>query len=169
VIIEYRWADGHYDRLPAQAADLAHRPVAVLVAVGGDMTAQAAVSATQNTPVVAVFIGDPVANGFVASLNRPGGHVTGISNLNAVIESKRLGLLRELVPQANAIGALQNATSPTAANQKKWGRAAAPSFASCSVGSAATPRGEGSTRQINLSVTEKMHEGHHGLPTTNPR
>jgi putative ABC transport system substrate-binding protein len=119
VIIEYRWADGHYDRLPAQAAELAHRPVAMLVAVGGDMTARAAVSATQSTPVVAVFIGDPVANGFVASLNRPGGHVTGISNLNAVIESKRLGLLRELVPQANVIGALQNPTSPTAANQKK--------------------------------------------------
>jgi len=66
-----------------------------------------------------VFIGDPVANGLVDSLSRPGGNVTGVSNLNAVIESKRLGLLRELVPQAGMVGALQNPDSPTAATQQK--------------------------------------------------
>ena len=78
-----------------------------LVAVGGDMTARAAISATGTIPIVAVFIGDPVSNGLVGSLNRPDGNVTGISNLNAVIEAKRLGLLRETVPQASTIGALQ--------------------------------------------------------------
>jgi putative tryptophan/tyrosine transport system substrate-binding protein len=117
--IEYRWADGHYDRLPEQAAEFARRPVAMLVAVGGDMTARAAISATRTIPIVAVFIGDPVASGLVASLNRPGGNVTGISNLNAVIESKRLGLLRELVPQADTVAALQNPDSPTAASQRR--------------------------------------------------
>ena len=86
IAIEYRWADGHYDRLPEQAAEFVRRPVAVLVAVGGDMTARAAISATRTIPIVAVFIGDPVANGLVVSLSRPGGNVTGVSNLNAVIE-----------------------------------------------------------------------------------
>jgi len=119
VAIDYRWADGHYDRLPEQAVEFVRRPVAVLVAVGGDMTARAAISATRTIPIVAVFIGDPVANGLVVSLNRPGGNVTGVSNLNAVIESKRLGLLRELVPQAGTVGALQNPDSPTATTQQK--------------------------------------------------
>ena len=119
VAVEYRWADGHYDRLPAQAAELAERPVAVLVAVGGDMTARAAISVTRIIPIVSVFIGDPVASGLVASLSRPGGNVTGVSNLNAVIESKRLGLLRELVPDADTLGSLQNPDSPVAMSQKK--------------------------------------------------
>jgi putative ABC transport system substrate-binding protein len=117
--IEYRWADGHYDRLPELAAEFVRRPVAVLVALGGDMTARAAISATRTIPIVAVFIGDPVANGLVASLNRPGGNITGISDLNAVIESKRLGLLRELVPHAGTVAALQNPSSPTVASQRK--------------------------------------------------
>ena len=117
--IEYRWADGHYDRLPAQALQFSRMPVTVLVAVGGDMTARAAVAATSSIPVVAVFIGDPVANGFISSLNRPGGNVTGVSNLNAVIESKRLSLLRELVPQAGTVGALLNPDSPTVASQRR--------------------------------------------------
>jgi ABC-type uncharacterized transport system substrate-binding protein len=91
----------------------------VLVAVGGDMTARAAVAVTSTIPIVAVFIGDPVANGFIASLNHPGGNVTGVSNLNAVIESKRLSLLRELVPQAGTVGALLNPDSPTVASQRR--------------------------------------------------
>ena len=118
VRVEYRWANGNYDVLPIQAADLARDAVAVLVTVGGDMTARAAMSATQNIPIVAVFIADPVESGLVRSLNRPDGNVTGISNLNAVIESKRLSLLRELVPQASIIAALQNPDSPTAASQQ---------------------------------------------------
>ena len=125
IAIRYRFADGHYDRLPAQAAELVHQPVSVLVAVGGDMTARAAIAATRTIPIVSVFIGDPVANGLVASLNRPGGNVTGISNLNAVIESKRLGLLKELVSDAGTVAALQNPDSPTAGSQQKDIEAAA--------------------------------------------
>ena len=87
--IKYSWADSHYERLAGQATDLVKRQPAVLVSVGGDMTAKAAFSATRTTPIVAVFIGDPVVGGFVASLSRPGGNVTGVSNLNAVIEAKR--------------------------------------------------------------------------------
>ena len=117
--IEYRWADGHYDRLPDQGAELVRKAVRVLVAVGGDMTARAAISVTREIPIVAVFIGDPVANALVASLNRPGGNITGISNLNAVIKSKRIGLLRELVPSAATVAALQNPDSPTAGSQRK--------------------------------------------------
>jgi len=125
IAIQHRFADGHYDRLPAQAAELVHQPVSVLVAVGGDMTARAAIAATRTIPIVSVFIGDPVANGLVASLNRPGGNVTGVSNLNAVIESKRLGLLKELVPHAGTVAALQNPDSPTAGSQQKDIEAAA--------------------------------------------
>jgi putative tryptophan/tyrosine transport system substrate-binding protein len=117
--IDYRWADSHYERLAGQAIDLVSRHLAVLVSVGGDMTAKAAVSATRNTPVVAVFIGDPVVGGFVASLSHPGGNVTGVSNLNAVIEAKRLGLLREIKPAIATVGALLNPDSLTAVSQQK--------------------------------------------------
>jgi putative tryptophan/tyrosine transport system substrate-binding protein len=78
VIVEYRWADSHYERLAGQAADLLARQPVVLISVGGDMTAKAAAAATYTIPIVAVFIGDPVAGGFVASLNRPGGNITGL-------------------------------------------------------------------------------------------
>ncbi len=118
-IIDYSWADSHYDRLSGQARDLVSRRPAVLVSVGGDMTAKAAVSATRTIPIVAVFIGDPVAGGFVGSLSRPGGNVTGVSNLNAVIESKRLGLLREIKSGVAVVGSLLNPTSAIAESQQK--------------------------------------------------
>jgi putative ABC transport system substrate-binding protein len=118
VIVEYRWADSHYERLADQAADLLARQPVVLISVGGDMTAKAAAAAGHTIPIVAVFIGDPVAGGFVASLNRPGGNITGISNLNAVIEAKRLGLLREVKPGITTVGALLNPDSVTAATQR---------------------------------------------------
>ncbi|HET9685723.1 MAG TPA: ABC transporter substrate-binding protein [Pseudolabrys sp.] len=117
--VDYSWADSHYERLPGQATDLVKRQLAVLVSVGGDMTAKAAVAATRTTPIVAVFIGDPVAGGFVASLSRPGANVTGVSNLNAVIEAKRLGLLREIKPGITTVGALINPDSLTAVSQQK--------------------------------------------------
>jgi putative ABC transport system substrate-binding protein len=117
--VDYSWADGHYERLAGQAIDLVSRHLAVLVSVGGEMSAKAAVSATRNTPVVAVFIGDFVVGGFVASLSHPGGNVTGVSNLNAVIEAKRLGLLREIKPAIATVGALLNPDSLTAVSQQK--------------------------------------------------
>ena len=119
VTIEYRWADSHYERLAGQASDLLTRQPTVLISVGGDMTAKAAATATKSTPIVAVFIGDPVAGGYVASLGRPGGNITGVSNLNAVIEAKRIGLLRDVKPGITTVGALLNPDSVTAATQRK--------------------------------------------------
>ena len=119
VTVDYSWADSHYERLPAQASDLLARQPAVLISVGGDMTAKVAAAATHTTPIVAVFIGDPVVGGFVASLSRPGGNITGVSNLNAVIEAKRLGLLRDVKPGITSVGALLNPDSITAAESAK--------------------------------------------------
>ena len=108
VTIEYRWAQGDYDRLPALAAELVSRRVAVLLGVGGDASAHAAKAATSTIPVVFAMGGDPVAAGMVASLNRPGGNVTGVSVLTSQIGAKRLGLLRELLPRPVVIGLLLN-------------------------------------------------------------
>jgi putative ABC transport system substrate-binding protein len=119
VSVEYRWALGQYDRLPVLAAELARRPVAVLVSTGAEPAAVAARAATATIPIVANFGADPVASGFVASLSRPGGNITGISNLTATLETKRLGLLRDLVPQAVAIGFLVNPNFPPAQSQSR--------------------------------------------------
>jgi putative tryptophan/tyrosine transport system substrate-binding protein len=112
VTIEYRWALGQVDRLPALAAELAGRPVAVIVTTGGDPTALAAKAATSTIPIV-FSMGDPVKAGLAASYNRPGGNATGIDILSDTLESKRLGLLRELVPQAVTIGFLLNPNFPS--------------------------------------------------------
>ena len=117
--IDYRWADSHYERLAEHASDLLARQPAVLIAVGGDMTAKVVAAATRTIPIVAIFIGDPVAGGLVASLSRPGGNMTGVSNLNAVIEAKRIGLLRHIRPQIATVGALLNPDSITAVLQRK--------------------------------------------------
>jgi putative ABC transport system substrate-binding protein len=125
VAIEYRWARGEYDRLPALAAGLVHLPVTVLAAVGGEPAARAAKAATATIPVVAAFSTDPVKSGLIASLSRPGGNMTGVSNLVTAMEQKRVGLLRELVPSAAVFGALLNPDFPTAEDQIKDIRAAA--------------------------------------------
>ena len=114
VAIEYRWAEGHYDRLPALAADLVGRKVDVIVASGGTSSALAAKSATSTIPIVFVSGGDPVADGLVASLARPGGNLTGFSILAVELMPKRLELLSELVPQARVIALLVNPNNPNA-------------------------------------------------------
>ena len=116
VAIEDRFADGQYDGLPALAADLVRRQVSVL-ATSGSPAALVAKAATTTIPIVFGFGGDPVKAGLVASLNRPGGNITGISFLTSQLESKRLGLLRELMPQATAIAVLLNDTNVNAENQ----------------------------------------------------
>ena len=108
VTIEYRWALGQYDRLPALAADLVKQRVAVLVAVGGDPSAGAAKQATSTIPVVFGIGGDPVKAGLVRSLARPGGNATGYTLLSPLLEPKRLGMLHDLVPNASVIGVLVN-------------------------------------------------------------
>src|SRR6266481_5836664 len=112
VAIEYRGAEGHYDRLPALAADLVGRKVDVIVAVGGTPTALAAKNATSTIPIV-FRTGEPVADGLVASLARPGGNLTGFGMLLGELTPKLLELLSELVPQARMIALLVNPNIPT--------------------------------------------------------
>jgi putative ABC transport system substrate-binding protein len=122
--IEYRWADGQFDRLPALAADLVRRNVSA-IATFGPPAALAAKDATSTIPIVFVTGSDPVQAGLVATLNRPGGNVTGVYLLLIGLEGKRLGLLRDLVPQARLIGLLINPRSPDAGAQASALQAAA--------------------------------------------
>jgi putative ABC transport system substrate-binding protein len=108
VAIEFRWAEGQYDRLPTLAADLVKRGIAVLVATGGSTSALAAKAATTTIPIVFSTGGDPVKEGLVASLGRPGGNSTGVSVLTNVLVAKRLEILREVVPNASVTGVLLN-------------------------------------------------------------
>src|SRR6516164_2416787 len=114
VAIEYRWAEGKYDRLPALAADLVGRNVDVIVTFGGVAAAQAAKSVTSTTPIVFETGVDPVEKGLVASFPRPGGNLTGVAILTAELMPKRLELLSELVPQVGQIALLVNPNNPTA-------------------------------------------------------
>ena len=114
VAIEYRFAEGHYDRLTSLASDLVHRQVAVIAATGDTVSALAAKGATTTTSIVFVIGSDPVKEGLVASLNRPGGNITGVSVISSAIVSKHLELLHELVPQATVVGALLNPSNPNA-------------------------------------------------------
>jgi putative ABC transport system substrate-binding protein len=115
VTIEYRWAEGQFDRLPELAAELVRRQVAIIAVGGGGVTAVAAKDATSTIPIVFAFGSDPVKLGLVASLNRPGGNITGVSYLAVELGPKRLELLREMLPKAAAIGFLLNPGSPNTA------------------------------------------------------
>jgi putative ABC transport system substrate-binding protein len=112
VAIEYRWVGGDYQRLPAMAADLVNRKVAVLAAISGTPAALAAKAATTTIPIVFAIGGDPVAPGLVPSLSRPGGNVTGVSFYTAPLVTKRLDLARELVPEGSVIALLINPRNP---------------------------------------------------------
>jgi putative ABC transport system substrate-binding protein len=119
VKIEFRWANGDYDKLPALAADLVAHKVDVLVGVGGDVSAAVAAKATKTIPVVFGMGGDPVKAGLVASFGRPGGNVTGFTLWTNEMESKRLGLLRDLVPGVALIGVLVNPRFPPTERELK--------------------------------------------------
>jgi putative ABC transport system substrate-binding protein len=116
VAIEYRYADNQVQRLPALAADLVNRRVAVIAATGGGASVQAAKGATTAIPIVFVSAGDPVKEGYVASLNRPGGNLTGITWFGTLLSGKGFGLLHELVPNATLIALLVNPNTPESAH-----------------------------------------------------
>jgi putative tryptophan/tyrosine transport system substrate-binding protein len=125
VAIEYRWAEGQYDRLPALAAELARRQPAVIAAMGGDAPALAAKGATATIPIVFASTSDPVKTGLVASLNRPDGNLTGVTFLLSVIAEKQFEVLQEAVPKPGTIGFLTNPTLPEADSAVTEVRAAA--------------------------------------------
>jgi putative tryptophan/tyrosine transport system substrate-binding protein len=117
VAIEYRWAEGQYDRLPQLAGELVESGVAVMILVGGGATTTAAKAATATIPIVVVMGDDPVKTGAVVALNRPGGNVTGVSLLSVAMEAKRLQLLRELAPNVSVIAIVLNPNNPQADEQ----------------------------------------------------
>jgi putative tryptophan/tyrosine transport system substrate-binding protein len=117
--IEYRWAEGQNDRLPALAVDLVSKHVAVILAIGGTAPALSAKAATSTIPIVFLSAADPIKGGLVDGLSRPGGNVTGISFLGTALEAKRLEILQKLVPSAALIGVLLDPTYPEAEAQRR--------------------------------------------------
>jgi len=112
VAVEFRWADGQYDRLPAMADELVQRKVAVIAAISGTPAGLAAKSATTSIPIVFAIGGDPVAPGLVTNLSRPAGNVTGVTFFTSPLAAKRLGLLHDLVPKATTFAVLTNPDNP---------------------------------------------------------
>jgi ABC-type uncharacterized transport system substrate-binding protein len=125
--VEYRWARGQYDRLPELAAELVSRKVAVIAALGGSPSPQIAQAATHTIPIVFAANGDPITQGLVPSLARPGGNITGVTIFGTAAVAKRVQLLLEVVPQASIVGFLMNPTNPDANTELEAAQAAAAS------------------------------------------
>jgi putative ABC transport system substrate-binding protein len=130
VTIEYRWAEGRYERLPALANELVERSVAVIAATGSDLATRAAKAATATIPIVFSTAGNPVQSGFVASFNRPGGNITGVTTLGVDVAAKRLQLLREAAPTASAFALLVNPSNSNTETILRESRAAAQTLGS---------------------------------------
>ena len=128
IAVEYRWAHGQYDRMPELAADLVSRQVAVIAALGGEPSPQIVAAATRTIPIVFASNGDPVREGLVASLNRPGGNATGVTIFGTAAVAKRMQLLQEVAPQATVIGFLMNPTNPNGNSEMKAAQTAASSL-----------------------------------------
>ncbi len=156
--IEYRWAEDQLDRLSALAADLIRENVAVIVATGGSAPARAAKAATATIPIVFTGGGDPVEAGLVASLSRPGGNATGASNITAALDTKRLQLLHELVPDAIVMAALVNPDNPTVAPQSRDLQAAARTL-----GLQLQVIGANGERDLDLAFAAVVREGARAL------
>jgi len=153
VVIEYRYAQGQIDRLPALAADLVARRVAVLAATGGTVSARAAKAATSTIPVVFTTGDDPVKAGLVASLSRPGGNVTGVSVFTARLGAKRLALLHELIPAATTIAILLNPKNPDSEDEAKDVLEAA-----CALGVQILVLHAGSENEIDAAFTKMVEQ-----------
>ena len=123
--IEYRWADGHYDRLGALADELVHRKVAAIIAISGTPAALAAKAATTTIPIIFANGGDPLTSGLVSSLSRPTGNITGVTFYTAALAGKRMELLRNLVPTAAIMGLLVNLNNPVEVSERNDAEAAA--------------------------------------------
>jgi ABC-type uncharacterized transport system substrate-binding protein len=162
VTVDYRWAEGQNDRLATLAADLIRRQVAVIVASGGDAPALAAKAATSTIPIVFISGGEPVRAGLVASLNRPGGNVTGVSFIVSVLIPKRLELLHELVPKAAAVGALMNPNYADADLQRRELHEAA-----AAIGLQIHIVTAGTQRDIDAAFADLVQQGIHALLVAN--
>ena len=157
VAIAYRWAEGHYDRLPALAADLASHKVAVIFASGGNVSALAAKATTSTIPIFFMGGGDPVKLGLVTALNRPGGNVTGVSNFSNVLAAKRLELLHQLAPASAVIAFLVNPDNPNATPDSRDVREAARVLGLQTI--VLNARGEGDFTQVfSTIVQERVRE-----------
>jgi putative ABC transport system substrate-binding protein len=128
LVISFRWAEGHYDRLPALASELVQQSVAVIAAFGGEAAARAAIASTATIPIVFTDGGDPVAEGLVASLNRPGGNATGVSFFSGQVAGKLVELLHSMLPGIKTVGVLQNPKLPAEAVPVKEAQNAARGF-----------------------------------------
>jgi putative tryptophan/tyrosine transport system substrate-binding protein len=127
VAIEYRWADGHLERLPSLVADLVRRRVSVIFSTGGDVPTLVAKGATTTIPIVFATGADPLRSGLVVSLNRPGGNATGATVVAGLLGAKRIALLRELAPNTHTLGLLVNPNNPNAEPERADVEAAAQS------------------------------------------